>query len=519
MKSDLQFSVVDETVTGHKIYSSKDFNLVLHEYLSIINNELKTLVRCGAKTKYEQLSFNHIYIIEEKVDLYKKYKYITNKFTFNLNTMELHGYMFSRKLDQSYYPINLVCTNIRNNVNMLINGSYVTVNKNYFKTDDNKEKDEDDIFKNTNKLLEKVNSSNKTSTRLIPTVEDSDDSDSSNSYSSYDSSCISVASGTLSDSSSVSYRKPSNSIKLKKKSSYLSDDVSTDSSIDSISLFYNHKDQQNLDTPSQLKKQMQNLKKIKEREEKRLNKIKEQYDDDMTNFSKYNSDINDQKRFERIDKERAEEKQRIFESDKNVYAKMKQHISEEKLDEGHIPELFAAKYPIFKFMDAEGILDEEDEYDTYLELYNELYPPESEENEDESEGEYIPHNYHYLNKEEQEKYKKPKKEYPSLEQVLDQISDDSDNEVTNNNDVLDKDYNFDNADDNGRKDHNLAESGEQEDHNLAEPCEQEDHNLAEPGEQDKPDDTLVENTEDNANTPSFIEDKINKVVSIINNST
>ncbi len=505
-----QFSVIDRTIIGNRIYSSNDFRLVLHEYLSIINDELKTLIKFNTRTTYDKLTFNHIYVVQETMDPYKKYQFVANKFMINLMNMNIYGQLC--ELDsickiEDTYPIKTLCDEIRRNVGILVGQpmgemtqdytydqmsgpkkivapTYIPPNKRKKNKNNNNDTNinNDDDLNDAFNLFKKTNSSKKSSSRLIPTV----------------------SSDNESTDSSTSYRKPSNTIISRKTHSSEGSDVSSDDINDIIQSNLGN----NPDISSEtLIKQMDNLKKIKEKEEKRLNKIKDEYDDDMNNFSKYNWDLNDQKRFRRKEKEREEERRRIFESDKRVYAMIKQDIADEdkKIDEDNIPGLFSAKYPIFKLMDEEGLIDQDDEYDIYLELYNDLYPKKEElEYEEKQNDEYVPHNYHYLNKEEQEKYKK----YPSLEEVLDQISGDDSDDSNNsdyevgevgemNMDVLDKDYNFEVNIENSKEDLIDSDSTKLEDISG----------------------TISGTDKDTTNnTPSFIEDKINKVVSILNNS-
>jgi hypothetical protein len=193
---------------------------------------------------------------------------------------------------------------------------------------------------------------------------------------------------------------------------------------------------------NQLKKQMDDLLRLKEQEEAKLNVMNKTYNKDYQNYTKYFDDLNDQKRFMRVDKERAEEKRRVYEANKRAYYMMTDDIKKGDLLEEKISPLFRDKYPIYRFMDEKGLLDQDDEYETFLRLFNELYPEDEEET---SKDDWIPHNYHYLTDEQREKYKNSKlkhkdeieefieknvekKTIPPLNEILEQLGDSDDDE-------------------------------------------------------------------------------------------
>lgn len=110
---------------------------------------------------------------------------------------------------------------------------------------------------------------------------------------------------------------------------------------------------------------------------------------------------------------------------------MKQDIVTHKLLESKISVLFKDIYPIYKFMDSKDLLNTEDEYIHYINIYNEIFPKLKEEREDV----YVPHNIHYLNEIEQKKYENIKsankdmlgdyfnKNRKSLDQVLSKLDE------------------------------------------------------------------------------------------------
>ena len=108
-----------------------------------------------------------------------------------------------------------------------------------------------------------------------------------------------------------------------------------------------------------------------------LNKLKEQEIDDLENLNenlheyenkiiqeKYNVDA-DKNKLKR-DKEKWEEFKNIFNADKKIYRIMREQFDRSEIDE--IPELFEKKYPIFKLLDENNLLDTSSEIYEYIKL-------------------------------------------------------------------------------------------------------------------------------------------------------
>jgi hypothetical protein len=89
----------------------------------------------------------------------------------------------------------------------------------------------------------------------------------------------------------------------------------------------------------------------------------------------------------KVQEEKQRERARVFEVDKKTYFRM----LEQKVPENAIPELFADKYPIFKFMDEQGLLNNEDACDNFIEFYDDCYPKVP------VEKDYVPHDINYKN--------------------------------------------------------------------------------------------------------------------------
>ena len=185
---------------------------------------------------------------------------------------------------------------------------------------------------------------------------------------------------------------------------------------------------------------MEKLAKLKEQETGLIEDLEIVHTDNIDKLADYYCDINDAKRQLRKEEEQIIERRRIFNSDKEVYKKIKEKMESEKITS--VPMLFENKYPIFKFMESSNILYTDEEYEVYLSIYNEMYPKKDINNP------YVPHNINYLADGEQEKYrdvctkhqdiisdfiekncKKEVKNFKSVDEVLDNISDDDSDSI------------------------------------------------------------------------------------------
>jgi hypothetical protein len=190
-------------------------------------------------------------------------------------------------------------------------------------------------------------------------------------------------------------------------------------------------------TADDLLKMMNDLKELKKKEEEKLESLKLKVEDEDVKLSKLSDDLGDERRMFQKNKDKEDENKNIFKADKKAYYLLKQDIQDKKTTEEKISKLFKDKYPIFKFMDSRNILGTDDEYVQYVSIYNELYPKQTYDIE-----KYVPHNIHYLNEEEKEKYNNIKnsnkdmlndflgKNIKPLEEVLADIDKD-DNNTTN----------------------------------------------------------------------------------------
>jgi hypothetical protein len=125
---------------------------------------------------------------------------------------------------------------------------------------------------------------------------------------------------------------------------------------------------------AKLQAQLDELTNLKTKKTEHLELMKKKLEDDKESYCNTFNNVNDERRFWQRDKEREEEKKRVFDSDKHVYSMIKGEIANGLRQEDNIPELFANKYPIFVALDEDELLGVDGDYELYTDLYNEFYP-------------------------------------------------------------------------------------------------------------------------------------------------
>lgn len=118
---------------------------------------------------------------------------------------------------------------------------------------------------------------------------------------------------------------------------------------------------------------------------KTVKENKKVLEDDKDNLANYECELRFQKMLNQREIEKNEEKQRVFSADIGIYHKLKEKLQDPSMNmtEKDIPDLFEAKYYVFKYLDVNGYLDaitsdeEKNElYRLYNALYNSRFPPD-----------------------------------------------------------------------------------------------------------------------------------------------
>ena len=506
MNHSVRYSLKDNNSLINIIYSNTILDFVINELLVNIDNYLGVFINNDIKLSLDKLNFDNLEILETLLcDDRSNHHFIINIHKIDLHTLSLNNAHNNETVNLSSNPrFKLIIASISKKINSITNNktnnktnndtvktnNKLTVISKTSQKEDKKETPIKNIFEETYGLIKKMENNNvNNKKRFIPTIKSSDsescsDSDSESENENILNDIINSKDKRIEPNiprqmNSVLFE-PYNDIGSRNN---VTDDtnhhnisISTTPVGPSISsalknnLSINIDDIENNDIvdPLIIKQTIKILEDLKQLEKNRLDELKTTNDDDMENFSKFYNDLGDKKRELRRNLEREEEKRNRFSANKGAYRKMKQHIIDGKLPENKISELFVDEYPIFKFMDEKELLDTPDDYIQFLNIYNELYPQKNTEDventnincKDQNEK-YVPHNIHYLNREEQDKYKHIQeqnkdlidefinknistnvnntKKYPSLTEVLDAI--DSDDSINESND---SDFNIDN---------------------------------------------------------------------------
>ena len=458
------FKLINRRKIISTIYISKNLNEVIHEYLSLIDTELKLLTSYNINLLKTDLNFDHLFIVEEfNTEQPKIYPLILKIYKFNFMTFNIYYKSKNSFIttDTENYIDDLI-DSIKNSVDKLSNKNNVfykrSTKQSNIKTNNNEKIKLKDFFEETQNTLKNINNINLNKKSVIPDKNNKEDELSLESIETNDN-------NNVGNNSEISPEKTPFNTVITKVNNY-NNNINIDSD-----------DLKNIDADD-LKKQIEYLQKLKLEEQNKIDNLKKDQEKELDNFSNFNDKLNDDKRFFLREKERYEERKRKFEADKTVYKRINNDLQEGKIED--VPILFKEEYPLFQFMWEKNLLNIDGDFELYMNLYNSLYDKTN--NEDDKP--YIPHNINYLCKEEQEKYKdvqekykdeidnfmNNKKTYPSLNDVLEGISEDSSsNESTSDEDHLNIiDGNFDEFD----SDNNFEEYSEYEETNNCCNCEE-----------------------------------------------
>ncbi len=83
------YTIINEQAVPNAIYTTPDFNMAYHEYLSMINDELKTLIKYKVKTNINSIKNDKLYIIKTIEDKSKAHPTIVNKTSLNYENIDI----------------------------------------------------------------------------------------------------------------------------------------------------------------------------------------------------------------------------------------------------------------------------------------------------------------------------------------------------------------------------------------------------------------------------------------------
>jgi hypothetical protein len=348
--------------------TSSIFETIVHELLVQVDLSITIIKTNNLSNNISSLNFTNFQILESETYFLVTPQILTT-YKFDLLNMSLID-----SISNKSYPIS-------DQHSYLINKITSQLTKPNFNNSTSKP---NTIFEQTNQLIQKVTSTTPVSkTRLIPTVKDSDESEED----------------SIEDNLEIN---PNISKPLNSK-------------IFDIDAHCSAK---------QLEESLLQLQNLKAQELSKLETLKLEKEKDALNFNNYCNNLGNDERTLRIEKEREEEKRNKFEGNKVAYNKMKIDIESGKLKEENISKLFTREYPIYKFMDQNNLLDTDEEYITYLNLYNDMYPNK--------ETEYMSESSLYKNLDSNiNTFSSGGKSYAPIDEILNAISSSSSEEVNN----------------------------------------------------------------------------------------
>ena len=174
--------------------------------------------------------------------------------------------------------------------------------------------------------------------------------------------------------------------------------------------FEHAEEQEDHEEQEEEKEQQEDKDKEKDQEEDKEQDEKDK--EELINL-KYNLSIKKQE--DRLQKERNEEKKRVYNNDILIYKKIKEQIKQKIINYNQIPELFIVKYNIFTVLENDNMIDNYDVFNELCEAY--IKKTTILINKD-----YIPHNINYkteLNKEKklEESHKELKETHKELKEI------------------------------------------------------------------------------------------------------
>jgi len=424
------------------LFSHENFLYSAHEYLSYVNYDLKNILSNGAKLCPNYSS--NVYFIKSYDDVMgKKFIYFNDQFTYSFANSHFesdNGTIIGIPKNKTW---SLLIADINNKLMQLTSGQTIQSHNNVKENNttgrriirigasDNKQTNNpptiESLLNETKQIVSEMKPHNLQTNRIIPDFNYFDSDTNSDTESVCDL-------NKCKDDTSLNYTDSSDSEYDKQLQSHVVD-------VDDLNI-----DQETL------KKELELLQELRNKERESLKSLKKTLNDDQKNFSNYYNDINDEKRELRRNREREEAKRRKFEANKTTYLRIREDVLNGKFSEDRIPELFTREYPLYKFMYENNIIGTDDEYLTYIALYDQLYQENTQDTQD-TNG-YVPHNYHYLSPEEQNKYDDAKNNYADkiesfmgkshvkpLDEILKELDDSDDNDQSNDgdgdNDIID----------------------------------------------------------------------------------
>jgi hypothetical protein len=165
--------------------------------------------------------------------------------------------------------------------------------------------------------------------------------------------------------------------------------------------------------PDKIFKLLEDLEKKKEMQIDNYIFLKTEHDKKFNEYSDKVSELNLEKRDKKQYKNWLEIKKKEYYGSKDTYCKIKDKMKEEE-----IPIIFRDKYPILKFMENNSLLDNEHEFEIFMELYYRLCETNTFDD-----HKYVSHDFDFCDIDKQEAIlefiQNSNKYYPKIDELLD----------------------------------------------------------------------------------------------------
>lgn len=421
---------------GLNIYSSNNINLVVHELLSTLLNYLKFLKNNNFDTILQK-----VYSPETTFDMYinitisdnnKRYPINLGNINFSLNdcNFNMNGKQYNFALNNYNYVLIEELKSYNKNNSQLVNNVQHNCNnekKMSFSSSFQKNDSLNLLFDKSKQLSANSNLDDKP----FIIVEKNDSAKSIELSDDFEKQMQSE----IDKIKNLRQKHEDDLLKLKNKYNNIDTNTEVDNEVDNIVRDVESNILTKTDSPNDsvelekiIKDEIEKLESFKQKQEDVLLKIKDKHINEKESLINYECEINAKKMMDRINLEKEKERRNIYQSDKKSYHLIKKHIMDGLIDEENISPFFKQKYPIFKFMDQNGDIDCENDYELYTELFSDLYGDKNNNSDDDdTEKCYVPHNYHYLTEEEKAKYEsfidKNKNKIPSYDELLMELNE------------------------------------------------------------------------------------------------
>lgn len=361
------YYLIDKTKPYQTVFQSHNLEEVFHEYLSQINTLIDFLNNTNISYTIQTLNFEHLQCLEMITTTNKPHPFIVNIYNFNAEQFRLNDKFGNNINLHQYTNLHYIISELKTKLcNQPTRDEMVKSNPLL-----NTNIQSNPAVLNENKIESKLKVK-----RSIANKEQ----------------LIQKSAIVIRPMESNIIEKPSsnNNITVLDEKEHSVGNIQDIDDIDNLD--------ENID-PEILRKTIESLQEMRNKTQEELENLKKNAETKQETYSNCANHLGDIKRMLVKNKEREEERRKKFYANLDAYYRIKADVETGKFDEDKIPDLFINEYPIYKFMDQNSLLDKEDNYIVFVNIYNQMYQS----NDITKEG-YVPHNINYLSDDEKQKY-------------------------------------------------------------------------------------------------------------------